>query len=330
MRRVGRILTLSLLLNLVLCATGITGCTLDGSSLSLNQCYNANTFFTTPLTLDWGSAFGPAVASSTNPFDVSQSAWTANIAGVNVSVSVGTDYVSNAGMGGTKFLTRADNEALVWDPNQQQWVDPLASHDPNLFRNFVYNGHFYAPGLDGNGNPQLGGGDHLLEMFTPSTQTYGTGSYVITFSQGITLAGLRLSMVGIDGLGFTSATANADFSATITAYGNGSTLVPLATYSIDTTGAGSRCASLNNIPPTACNDAPFIGIQSPGLSPQQIYTIVISANTGGLSASALLDSLQFQEFPTGVPEPYGVFLCGAGLLLIGVLRRKQRAGTAER
>lgn len=284
----------------MLCATGITGCILDGTSLNLNQCYNANTFFTTPLALDWGTAFGKADTP-----DTLGSSITTNIGGVNVGLSVGPDFSPNS-VGAAPALRRVNNEVFVWDPNHiggGAWVVPEFSVDPNIHASNTYDGHFNAPGP----TEQTGDGEHLIGM-------NGTGSYVLTFSQSIRAAGLLLS---VQGAGF-----NSDFDATIQAFNQAGSLV--STYVIDTTGVGGQCTSINNNPPTPCNDSPFIGVRAPSnLSSQQISRIVISATTGiGNTDSLLLDSLMFDE---SAPEPSVVFLCGGGLVLIGVLRRKQAA-----
>jgi len=85
------------------------------------------------------------------------------------------------------------------------------------------------------------------------------------------------------------------------------------------------CRALN---PTPCNNAPFIGVQAPGnLSSQQIYKIVVSANTGSTADSVLLGSLQFD---VAAPEPAVIFLSGAGLVLISLLRRKPGAAGSKR
>jgi hypothetical protein len=309
LRRVGQILGVYLLVHSVACASGITGCLFDSVSMNLNQCYSANTFFTTPLntapvTVDWGTAFGRAITDlGNNPHDVSKNPWTTNIAGVNVGVTVDSDFRSDDGTAG-RFLTRVDNEVKVWDPQLNAWVVPESSSDPSIFTSYTYGGHFNAPGPA----PLPGEGAHLLEMFNGNTNGFGTGSYVINFDQGISSAGL---LVSIRGSG-----TNTDFDATINAFDKNG--VFLATYVINTAGVGGQCTGLNNTPPTPCNDAPFIGIHAP--TNTQIYRIVISATTGvGNLDSVLLDSLQFE---VAAPEPAVVFLCGAGLVLIGVLRRK--------
>ena len=271
---------------------------LNGQSLSLNQCYNPNTFFSNPLTVDWGTAFGQATTS--NPQNQSSTPWTTSIAGVTVGVNIGSDYSGT----GTPSLMRVNNETSLW--NGTSWVNPafLPSSDPRQAQ-FTFDGHFNAPGP----TPSSGDGDHLLTL-----NGNNTGSFVINLSQGVNSAGLLLSTVG-PGL-------NLDFGATIRAYDNHSNL--LATYHIDTQGVGGECASISSNPPTPCNDAPFIGIQAP-LNNQMIYQLVISAtNTSGGADGLLLDSFEFQEGIT-LPEPGVLILCGTGLALIGFWRRRADA-----
>ena len=304
MRRWWQISGLFCLSTGVLYANGIIGCTLNSQSLSLNQCYSANTFFSNPLTVDWGTAFGQANAPSLNPQNQSAAPWTTTIAGVTVGVSVGSDYSGT----GTPSLMRVNNEVYVW--NGSSWVFPgfLPTSNPN-HADFTYDGHFNAPGPTG----VAGDGAHLLTLNGNNV----TGSFVINLSQGATAAGLRLSSVGF---GF-----NQDFGATIRAYDNASNL--LATYHIDTQGVGAECATIGNNPPTPCNDAPFIGIKAPGpLSSQLIYKLVISANNSAGGAQGLfMDSFQFDE----VPEPGVIVLCGTGLALIGFWRRRVAAGPSK-
>jgi hypothetical protein len=300
LRRDARIIGLYLMVSGVLGAAGITSCMFDGSLPSQNAdpCYQAGTFFTTPLalapvTLDWGTAFGKADI----PNSLSASL-TTNIAGVTVGVSVDPDFT----------LRRVDNEVFVWDPNIGAWVTPEGSGDSNIHADNTYDGHFNAPGS----SAQTGDGAHLLDM-------NGAGSYMLTFNRGINSAGLLLSSE--------SAAFDSNFDATIQAYGQAGSLGGvgplLATYRISTTGVGGQCDSLNNNPPVPCNDAPFIGIRAPGnIDSPQIYKIVISATSGvGNVESLALGSLQFAEL--AAPEPSAIFLCGAGLVLIGLLRRSQ-------
>lgn len=296
MRGVWQVAGISLLFAGVVCATGITGCTLNSTSLNLNQCYNTNTFFTTPLTVNWGTAFGPADISATNPHGVGAlNPWMTNIAGVNVGVDVGGDFSGSS----SPKLARINNEAYVWDPNSQSWIPPSG---------LAYPGHFDAPSAPSAGPVN---GDSLLEMYN------GSGSFVITFDQGMSSVGLLLSILGN---GF-----NTNFDATIKAYDQHSNL--LSIYGINTVGVGGGCMGLNNpgvnySNPVPCNDAPFIGVRSANArSGPQIYKIVITATTGGIMDSLLLDSLSFQE--SSAPEPAVVFLCGTGLVLIGLLRRKR-------
>jgi len=287
------------------CATGITGCLLNGQSLLLNQCYNPNTFFSNSLTVDWGTAFGQATGSPQNPTNPSLAPWNTSIAGVNVSVGVGTDFSGS----GSPSLMRVNNEAFLW--NGSAWVNPqfLPTSDPR-YATDTYTGQFNAPGP----TPSSGDGDHLLMVSGMTNGNFNTGSMVINLSQGVSSAGMLLSVL--------NTTNNTNFGATIQAFDNHSNL--LATYHIDTQGVGGECASLSvQSAPTPCNDAPFIGIQAPGnLSNQLIYQLVISATapTGGAD-SLLLDSFEFQEGVT-LPEPTVVFLCGTGLVLIGLFRRK--------
>ena len=296
MRRVWQVAYLFILFAGVVCANGIVGCSLNGNSMNLNQCYSPNTFFTNPLTLDWGTAFGQANQTNDNPHS---GTWSTNLAGVPIDVSIGSDFVGT----GSPQLLRLNNEVLVW--NGSSWQPPqfLPTSDPS-HADFTTDGHFYAPGPA----PQSGDGAHLLGI------NNGTGSMVINFGQGVTEAGLLLS---VSDTGF-----NTNFDATIRAYDHNNVL--LATYVINTQGVGSECAGMSQNPPQPCNDAPFIGIKS--LTTGQIFKIVISATTpgpNGTPETLLLDSLQFQELQNGVPEPAVISLCGGGLVLIGLLRRRR-------
>jgi hypothetical protein len=339
LRRVGQFLGLYLSIGGVLCATGIistgntTGITsCESSDPTLTQCLSPNTFFTTPLTLDWGTAFGPAkFEPGGNPFDLTQGPLTTVIAGINVSVTVGPDFQvvippnadGSPGPGdpNARFLARTDNEVFVFDNTRGIWVVATSALG-SLNADLTYGGHFNAPGVS---QPNVLG-TNLLEMFNNSN--FGTGSYVITFNPAVAAVGLLISVQG--------SAFNTNFDATITATDQNSNV---STYVIHTVGVGAGCASLNNqvldvatdtlLPaPVACNDAPFIGIRAAGtLTSQQISSIVISASTGGAADSVLIGPLEIEAF---APEPSVVFLCGGGLLLIGVLRRRQSLAAGSR
>src|SRR5271165_4448271 len=170
----------------VVCATGIVGCALDGTSLALNQCYSPSTFFTNPLTVNWGAAFGPATFNGSNPQNVTPtSPWmiSSPVAGVMIGVNVGTDFSGT----GSPALSRVNNEQFVWDPTINAWNFPnsVPTSSPD-HADLTYAGHFSAPGPA----EVVGSGANLLQVYN------GSASYVITFSQGILSAGLLVSIAG--------------------------------------------------------------------------------------------------------------------------------------
>jgi hypothetical protein len=104
---------------------------------------------------------------------------------------------------------------------------------------------------------------------------------------------------------------------------NGTTL--LGTYSMDVTGGGGICASLdpsspNSQHPVACNDAAFIALDA---GTQTITSIsVITTDAAGFFIGRL-----FLEAPAGVvvPEPAALLMVGCGLAALGLLAKKRAA-----
>ena len=152
-----------------LAANGIIACDLNGVNVT-GSCYSSTTFFNNNLTLDWGTAFGPAdPKAGVNP---GAGPWNTVIAGVHVSMSVGGDFSAAPA---TPELARVDSSYLYSDPTilayniQRFGFDPVHMYDP---------GHFNAPASNSVNVPT----DHLLELYE------GAGSIVITFDQGVTLS----------------------------------------------------------------------------------------------------------------------------------------------
>lgn len=294
--------------------TIVSNCTLNALSVT---CYDAGTFSFAD-SLDWGAAvsgtgqsgFGTALQSpgnSDNPHNVSITPWIArSVGGINIYAALGS------GFSGSPLLTRVDNTYYGYGPvqipddgvvNRYQVLDDLV---PNHM--YAYPGHFGA-------NPtsldpyQLG--DHLLGSIN------GQGPIVLSFGTGLKRVGFEIASYSED--------ANANFSATLMAY-NGATL--LDTYSMDVTGGGGICASLdpsspNSHHPVACNDAAFIALDA---GTQTITSItVITTDAAGF----FIDRL-FLEAPAGVvvPEPAALLMVGCGLAALGLLAKK-RAGRSR-
>lgn len=279
-----------------LAANGIIACDLNGVNVT-GSCYSSSTFFNNNLTLDWGTAFGPAdYKAGVNP---NAGPWNTIIGGVHVSLSVGGDF---SAVPAVPLLARVDSSYMFSDPTtlsyniQQFGFDPLHMYDP---------GHFNAPAS----NVANATTDHLVELYN------GAGSIVITFDQGVTRAGLLLSTLG--------SSFNMDFRGTIEALDSRGVL--LGIYGINTTGVGGEClAPIVGGVRHACNDAPFIGITASNNN--LIYSLIISTSNGGTLLAPVLDSLMFQTAATDIPEPTFAFLTGLGCLAAVCFRKYGKKG----
>jgi len=191
--------------------------------------------------------------------------------------------LSSAGL-----LQRAQNTVFAWDGSEWTLPDFVSGDQVNTFQ-----GQFGAPSAP-SATPNFG--DALVGVVGPSPLT-------ISFSAPVLSAGFMISSKTLS-----------NFTATLQAYDSNNNL--LGTYSI-LNGVGGVCTGLGTVPPTPCNDAPFVGFL--GQNPQaQISTLVVSTNdTNGM----FLDSLFVQD-SQAVPEPSVIFLMGSGLCVIGLFRRR--------
>jgi hypothetical protein len=127
---------------------------------------------------------------------------------------------------------------------------------------------------------------------------------------------------GFDNLGFFAAAQHAtDYSLRVQvfagAFGSG---LSLGDFTFDLTGSGGTCASMNAVPPTGCNDAPFIFASAFG---NGAHSVVLSSNdVRGLYIGNL--HIFDGSAPNAVPEPASVILSGCGIALLLVSRRLRR------
>jgi len=165
-------------------------------------------------------------------------------------------------------------------------------------------------------------GDNLIGTFGSA------GPITITFNSPISEAGFRISTLGL-----------VDFQATIKAFSGatgGGTELGSVQLNTNGNGGGGLCSSLQNYPPTACNTAPFIGIDQALFgyntnSGDMIKSITISTNdgTGGFALDTLMIGFAADQgrglTGIGTPEPGTLLMLGCALALAGLTGRKRGA-----
>jgi hypothetical protein len=252
----------------------------DPTTLRVGACATQVNFSTLAPndSLDW-SALGGNV---NNTWDTTAlGSWNAvTNGGITASLNRGSGFT------GSPILERVDN-GYLYDSGGGVWA---------LAPGSMFKGHFNSVPSAGAGTPY---GDNLVGF------NAAQGPLLIQFSGGINSVGFYISTknsLGVD--------------ATIKAY-NGTTQV-LSYRVTDTAGGGANCASLGNVPPVPCFDAPFLAIDA--MSSQFTSIVISTTDTNGF----YIDGLSIAD-AAGTPEPATGLMISGGFLLFGIGARRLRA-----
>jgi PEP-CTERM motif-containing protein len=190
----------------------------------------------------------------------------------------------------------ADNYGMV--PNGSGgWINPTFLPSAP----FRFTGRFDAPpdsaaaGFAPVGSP----GDYLVGVYQNNSPL------MLAFSQAIGGFAFRVSTNSL-----------MSFDVSITEYASMDGTGPaLASNTFTNLAGGGNCPGLFNIPPTPCNDAPWIVATGFGSTP--VGSIVIHTNdTSGFYIGGI--------YTSDVPEPGTTGLIGLGLVSVAVLARNRR------
>ncbi|MGO9262155.1 MAG: hypothetical protein ACLQU1_38515 [Bryobacteraceae bacterium] len=225
----------------------------------------------------------------------------------NLGQSVNVTSADGVQIGVTTNLTleRADNTDYAWDGSA--WVSPTTANGfPGIN---TFGGQFNAPSYD-TGTAPYGPNNYPYQFGDPLLGAVGTGSSnaEMTFSFNQLLDGVAFQV---------SSATNADFIATLDAYDSSGDL--LGVYQLDTngTGVGGTCATLTNIPPVPCNDAPVIQFYDPD---GRIASVVLAVND---NTGLFVDGLSLMnDPPNGAPEPEPAPLIGGGLIVLALIAKR--------
>jgi hypothetical protein len=212
------------------------------------------------------------------------------------SAQVGNNTVSVSASGGSMIL--ADNYGMISN-GFGGWINPAVLPAAP----FRFTGRFDAPpdtaaaGFQPVGSP----GDYLVGVYQNNSPM------MLAFSQAVDEFAFRIS---------TNSLLTFDFTITEYASLNG-TGTALATNTFTNLAGGGNCPGLFNIPPTPCNDAPWV-VGSFGSTP--VGSIVIHTNdTSGFYVGGL--------YMTETPEPGTIGLIGLGLVSVALMARRRRKRT---
>ena len=292
--------------------------------------------FTISQTINWATTFGSA---DTNP--------NSYLSDYNPNVSF---TISNptTGAGGETPLVSAHNDInnVTLGPNYSGNAPVLQRLDNTEAAYSKFDGLYDAQSLGSNLNPTDPHPNVKPMMFNntfdalaprPSDTNWGdnligtfgsAGPITITFNSPISEAGFRISTLGL-----------VDFQATVKAFSGatgGGTELGSVQLNTNGNGGGGLCSSLQNYPPTACNTAPFIGIDQALFgyntnSGDMIKSITISTNdgTGGFALDTLMIGFAADQgrglTGIGTPEPGTLLMLGCALALAGLTGRKRGA-----
>lgn len=283
-------------------------CTVSAGSGPLGNTPCGQTFVSTDV-LNWGapvSSGGLGEAINPAASDLGSSVNVTSAGGVQIGVTTNLT------------LERADDTEYAWDGSA--WVSPTAANGfPNIN---TFTGQFNAPSFDtttapyGPNNYPYQFGDNLLGAVAGQVAGPGPGPLIgpggpfgpsqaeLTFSFNQLLYGVAFEL---------SSATNQNFIATLNAYDSSGDL--LGQYQVDTngTGAGGNCASLGNIPPVPCNDAPVIQFYD---ADGHIASVVLVVND---SSGLFVDGLSLN---VSAPEPETAPLIGGGLIVLALLAKR--------
>jgi len=289
-----------------------------GTSLSNVAACSGASLFTPSATLDWGSAFGTAVISGSNPFNPPAAATLPNSLGtVDISLtSLGPGNTTLPGQVVVPYpqadqLQRVDNAAFLWNSNSGGFWDSPSDVVPGLS---YYGGHFG----DDNSPTNSSDGDNLLGMTASGSggQLGVAAPMTLTFPQAVSGVEFRISSIS-------GTNTDTNFIAELDAY-NSSGLI--GDEVISASGLGGLCSTLlnpqtNGFDPVACDDAPYIGFAAAGITKVVVYAYDTGTSSQPLVTQQgfLIDSLRVN--PTGsqgptIPEPGDALLMLSGLAVL--------------
>jgi hypothetical protein len=292
----------------------IPGTAIDNVDANNMGCFQTSFINTNALdSLNWGapteatgpSGLGPALLVSnsyqTTPEDP-VSTRTATADDNQVSIQLAPNY-----QGGATAVYRVDDAALEWTGSS--WY-------PTVFANPAvagFQGHFNSVG-PAVPPPNTPPGDSLIEL------TSG-GPLELTFADSV--SGVWFEIASLSG------NANTLFVAEVQAFDG---LTPIGTYTLTESGAygsGGVCPSLANVPPTPCDDAPYVGFYDPEGRITSIYISVFNPSNLAAPIGFAIDSLEIDNAAViGIPEPGMPLMIGGGLAALALYRRKRRSRAA--
>jgi hypothetical protein len=279
-----------------LSASSVIDC--SGTSGAINSCL-ASKLPNFQTQLDWAILGQPFNGS------ISNSPWSGSQDGINIQVT------PTGSLGGSEGLRLAYNVGTIFyspNANPAQWT--LADSVPTM--GYTHPGHFNATSTPAASVAAL--------QADPTIHLLG-----LALSGGSTTEGLLLDFNNpFINLGFYGAAkGDPNFSLNIKIYsgaaGTGSLLSnDTFTYNSLSYTPGGTCASMQSAPfaPTGCNDAPFF--YASGFNTGRSVLITSSDQTGFYLSNLYVG--QAGE----VPEPGPMALCGCGIALLALGRRKLR------
>jgi len=248
--------------------------------------------FTTQL--DWAVFDAPGLPSGA----IRTTPWVATSNGIGITVS------QNAGANGG--LITANNFDSVFEGGH--WVAAENSINPQPY---AFRGHFDAPPNTQPGSPIAPGmpGDHLMGLYLNGVSN--TSVMTINFAQALDDLAFRLA-----------STTTSTFDTTIRIFSGINGVGQIGSLSLTGLAGGGTCTSLfsaanggTNVIP--CNDAPFAGFLNFGT----IRSVTISSSD---PTGFYLGNLFVSEPETTTPEPTPLMLCGLGVALLVLGKKRWR------
>jgi hypothetical protein len=248
--------------------------------------------------LNWGSVIGASGGSQSGA-----SALTGYIAGDTVTVtseqmnsSSDTPILVDNNPVAYDNLSGAYNAGDVWSSVYSAW-EPAFVVAPGTT---TFAGYFNSVTSSSTTAPPYG--DNLLGILAPGGPSPGDAEVNLSFAETLSFVEFQVS-----------AESDANFTATLVAYDAFGNI--LGTYTVNDTGTGGTCASLDQPNPQVCSPAaPYVQFYDPQ---DNIASVELTVND---TTGAYIDTLETAS--ASVPEPSSLAMFGiAGLALVWAAKR---------
>jgi hypothetical protein len=248
--------------------------------------------------LNWGSVIGASSGefSGASPLTGYIAGDTVTVTSEQMNASNDTPILVNNSPVAYDDLEGAYNAGDVWSTVYHAWV-PAFVVAPGTT---TFAGYFNS--VTSSSTPTPPYGDNLLGILAPGGPSPGYAEVNLSFAAPLSFVEFQVS-----------SESDANFTATLVAYDASGNI--LGTYTVNDTGTGGTCASLEQANPQVCSPgAPYVQFYD---SKDNIASVELTIND---TTGAYIDTLETAS--VSVPEPSSFVMFGiAGLALVWAAKR---------